>query len=143
MSKPTDEQLLFTGLLASVGLGNKEVAAFCQVTPEHAEEWKSAGRRMPFEIALSLIWLAKHILAKQIANQPKASILLLVPTPAQEAIERSKEILELMLEVVSWWPSKHYEAAQAYTAKRGGRFDLTPRTYQHIIWDSTTGEFPS
>lgn len=129
IDQPTDDQLLFTGLLASVGLSSKEVAAFCQVTPEHAEEWKSAGRSLPFHIALALIWLSKHILEKRKAEQPKATLILLVKTPAQEMIERAEEILRLILERVSWWSSRHYEAAQAYVAKRGGRFDLTPRSY--------------
>lgn len=131
MTQPTDDQLLFTGLLASVGLESKEVAAFCQVTPEHAEEWKSSGRRMPFEVALSLIWMAKHILIKQKAQQEKALVILLQKSPAQEMIERSEEILSILLERVSWWPSRHFEAAKAYTAKRGGTFDLTPRSYLH------------
>lgn len=130
--QPTDDQLLFTGLLASVGLGSKEVAAFCQVTEEHAEEWKSSGRRMPFHIALSLIWLAKHILAKQAAQQSKALIILLQKNPGQEMIERSHEILRLILERVSWWPSHHYETAKTYTLQRGGAFDLTPRSYLQL-----------
>jgi hypothetical protein len=137
MTKPTDEQLLFSGLLGSVGIGDAEVAAFCQVTKEHAEEWRNAGRRMPFEVALSLVWLAKHCLQKQKAELPAgSSIILLTKTPAQKMVERSESILHLMLERVSWWPSKHYEAARAYTAKRGGQFDLSPETYKNpIIWD--------
>lgn len=137
MTKPKDEQLLFSGLLGSVGLGDAEVAAFCQVTKEHAAEWREAGRRMPFEVALSLVWLAKHILTKQRAQLPAGgSIILITKPPAQEMVERSEEILRLMLERVSWWPSRHYEAARAYTAKRGGQFDLSPDTYKNpIIWD--------
>lgn len=131
-AKPvTPDQLLFTRLLDSVGLGDIEVAAFTGETKEHAEEWRTAGRKMPHYVALSLIWLAAHIIERQAANADKALIILLVKSPARELVERSQALLRLVLERVSWWPEEAFTKAKNYTAHRGGAFDLTPKSYLH------------
>lgn len=114
---------LFTDLLESVGIETKAVSAFTGVTLEHAQQWRTGARKMPFYIALSLVWLAKHILAKQEASNTSL-LIVTVGASDKDLIERSRKLLALMTEQVSWWSQDEFDKAKAYCAQRGGQFDL-------------------
>lgn len=128
-TEPQADAILFTALLETVGLTPKEVAMFTLEPLEKAEQWKSSTRKMPHHIALSLIWLAKHIIEKQEKAEASNVILLLrTPTPALD-VQKSKKLLKMVLNSVSWWASEHFEQAELYTKQRGGAFDLRRDTF--------------
>lgn len=124
-TEPDATAILFTALLETVGLTAKEIAMFTLEPLERAEGWRQ-GRKMPHHIALSLVWLAKHIIEKQEKAEASRVILLLrqPPTP-KDQLQKSQKLLQMTLESVSWWASEHFEKAKLYCKTRGGTFDLT------------------
>lgn len=124
-SEPQADAILFTALLDLVGLTPKEVAMFTGEPLEKATQWKEASRKMPHHIALSLVWLAKHIIETQEQAEASRVILLLRQPKAQvENLQKAKKILEMVMNACSWWSSEFYEQAELYTKQRGGAFDL-------------------
>lgn len=123
-TEPQADAILFTALLETVGLTPKEVAMFTLEPLEKTTQWKEASRKMPHHIALSLVWLAKHIIEKQEKAEASKVIFLLNRQTPKLDIEKSKKLLTMVLNSVSWWASEHFERAETYTKIRGGAFDL-------------------
>lgn len=144
--EPSDRTLLWE-LLESSKIEAPEVAVFTRTTRGNVSQWRSGVRKMPFHVALSLVWLAKHCLEsgeKKAGTQEQGQRILLfaqqlgtVPNDStlpdgwvatiKALHENTRRLLDLMLERVASWSEREYQKAKAYCAARGGNFDLKPR----------------